>query len=54
MSKIVTRLLALMLIPALLWLVPTPVRAVQGGKLIALTFDDGPGKPTAGLLDGLK
>ena len=54
MSKIVTRLLALMLIPALLWLVPTPVRAVQGGKLIALTFDDGPGEPTAGLLDGLK
>ena len=28
--------------------------AEQGGKLIALTFDDGPGEETARLLDGLK
>ena len=30
------------------------VRAETGGKLIALTFDDGPGEPTERLLDGLK
>ena len=54
MRRTVKRLLALMLIPALLWMIPLPIHAVQGGKLIALTFDDGPGKPTAGLLDGLK
>ena len=32
----------------------TPARAATGGKLIALTFDDGPGPYTGRLLDGLK
>ena len=43
--------LCLLLLTAALLL---PLRAeAAGGKLIALTFDDGPGKPTEGLLDGL-
>lgn len=54
MNRIIKRFLAAVLIPALLWMIPLPTRAAQGGKLIALTFDDGPGKPTGGLLDGLK
>ena len=37
-----------------LCILPCGIRAETGGKLIALTFDDGPGDPTARLLDGLK
>ncbi len=33
---------------------PCRSQAVTGGRLIALTFDDGPGEPTARLLEGLK
>ena len=55
MPKIVrraTRILFLILAAVLLF--PSETGAAAGGKLIALTFDDGPGKPTEGLLDGLK
>lgn len=39
----------------LITLIPTPVQAAKGGKLIALTFDDGPHRTyTKQLLDGLK
>ncbi len=50
------RLLSLLLVLALLVLPLTPrsAGAVTGGKLVALTFDDGPGRDTARLLDGLK
>ena len=45
------RILALLLAAALLVL---PVRAAEGTKYVALTFDDGPsGKYTRQLLDGL-
>ena len=49
------RLLAILLTAAcLLTLLPLTASAKTGGKLIALTFDDGPGPYTATLLDGLK
>ncbi len=52
MKKILSLLLAFVLAAALL---PIRVQAKTGGKLIALTFDDGPSsKYTAQLLDGLK
>lgn len=35
-------------------MLPTTASAAKGGKLIALTFDDGPSYYTSGLLDGLK
>ncbi|MBE6724128.1 MAG: hypothetical protein E7576_02860 [Ruminococcaceae bacterium] len=47
-------MLALIVLLAAFLTVPSPAGAVRGGKLIALTFDDGPGKPTEGLLDGLR
>lgn len=51
-KRFLSFLLALVLI---MTLVPTPVQAAKGGKLIALTFDDGPNKTyTKQLLDGLK
>ena len=38
----------------LLTMFPLQAKAVTGGKLAAITFDDGPGPYTAELLDGLK
>ena len=52
MKRILSLVLALVL---LVTLMPVRVQAKTGGKLIALTFDDGPSsKYTAELLDGLK
>lgn len=52
MKRILSMLLALVLVLPLL---PVPAQAKTGGKLVALTFDDGPSsKYTAQLLDGLK
>ena len=49
------RILAMMLvIVSLLTLLPATVSATKDGKLIALTFDDGPSYYTEQLLDGLK
>lgn len=49
------RLLSILLLAAcLLTMLPLTASAKTGGKLIALTFDDGPGPYTASLLDGLK
>ena len=48
------RILSVLLtICCLLTLLPTTASAAKGGKLIALTFDDGPCSYTRGLLDGL-
>lgn len=48
------RMLSILLIlGCLLTLLPTTASASRGGKLIALTFDDGPGPYTNRLLDGL-
>ena len=52
MKRILSLLLALVLV---LPLIPVQAQAKTGGKLVALTFDDGPSsKYTAELLDGLK
>ena len=52
MKKIFSLLLTVVL---LLGMIPIPSHAAQGGKLIALTFDDGPdGVDTVKLLDGLE
>ena len=50
------RFLSLFLVLVLcLCLIPVQAKAVQGGKLIAITFDDGPSSyNTSRLLDGLK
>lgn len=50
MKKLLSVLLT---ICCLLTLLPTTASAAKGGKLIALTFDDGPCAYTPGLLDGL-
>lgn len=48
------RILSVLLtICCLLTLLPTTASAAKGGKLIALTFDDGPCSYTGGLLDAL-
>lgn len=52
MKRFLTFVLALTIILGLG--VTTPAQAASGGKLIALTFDDGPGAYTGRLLDGLK
>lgn len=45
----------LLAVVLMLTLIPVPVQAAKGGKLIALTFDDGPHRTyTKQLLDGLK
>ena len=54
MKRLFRSFLTLALLLALVRILPPRADAAQGGKLIALTFDDGPGKPTEGLLDGLK
>lgn len=51
MKKIVSFLLALVLLCSAL---PFAASAASGAKLVAITFDDGPSKHTATLLDGLK
>lgn len=49
------RILAIgLVIVCLMTLLPTTASATKGGKLIALTFDDGPSYYTERLLDGLK
>lgn len=49
------RILVLLLAVALLaTLAVAPAQAASGSKLVALTFDDGPGPHTGRLLDGLK
>lgn len=53
MKRLYRNLLCFLLVVSAVWLLPSAAEAAKGGKLIALTFDDGPGKPTAGLLDGL-
>lgn len=50
MKKLLSVLLT---ICCLLTLLPTTASAAKDGKLIALTFDDGPCSYTSGLLDGL-
>ena len=50
MKRILTCLLSLVL---LISLMPAPASAADDEKLIAITFDDGPSKYTAELLDGL-
>lgn len=52
MKRIVSFLLILVLFLTAMPFVPQ-ARAEQGGKLIAITFDDGPGGYTERLLDGL-
>lgn len=52
MKRVISLLLAAVLIIGGVWTAP-PAKAV-GKKLIAITYDDGPGPYTAGLLDGLK
>ena len=55
MKRMISLLLAVVLLVTLLPVFPLKAEAVTGGKLIALTFDDGPSsKYTAQLLDGLK
>lgn len=44
----------LMALVLLCTVIPAPAKAAQGGKLVALTFDDGPGPYTERLLNGLK
>ncbi len=53
MKRFLSLILALALAAGLCGTV-VPVQASTGGKLIALTFDDGPGPYTERLLDGLK
>ena len=53
MKRIFSLLLALVMVLGLAALFP-PAQAKTGGKLVALTFDDGPGPYTSRLLDGLK
>jgi len=50
-KKLLSLLLALVMVAALL---PTVTSKAAGEKLIAVTFDDGPGQYTSTLLDGLK
>lgn len=51
-KRILTLVLAALM---LLTMIPVPVQAAKGGKLVALTFDDGPHRTyTKQLLDGLK
>ena len=52
-KKAVCLLLTLVMITALAAVAPS-AQAYTGGKLVALTFDDGPGPYTQRLLDGLK
>ena len=55
MKRILSFLLAVTLVVSLFPALPQRAEAATGGKLIALTFDDGPSsKYTAQLLDGLK
>lgn len=55
MKRILSLLLALVLVLTIVPVVPLKAEAKTGGKLVALTFDDGPSsKYTAQLLDGLK
>ena len=55
MKRLLSLLLALVLVLSLLPGVPLRAEAKTGGKLLALTFDDGPSsKYTKQLLDGLK
>jgi len=55
MKRMIALLLAFVLAASLLPALPLRAKAETGGKLIALTFDDGPsGKYTGQLLDGLK
>ena len=51
MKRILVLLLALALLATL---AVAPAQAASGSKLVALTFDDGPGPHTDRLLDGLK
>jgi peptidoglycan/xylan/chitin deacetylase (PgdA/CDA1 family) len=51
MKRFSASILALLLIFCFF---PCRSQAETGGRLIALTFDDGPGEPTARLLDGLQ
>lgn len=53
MKRIVPLLLTAVLLLSL-FAIPQPARAAQDQKLVAITFDDGPGSHTARLLDGLK
>ena len=54
MKRILSFLLALVLVLTLVPASPLKAEAKTGGKLVALTFDDGPSsKYTAQLLDGL-
>ena len=52
MKRLFTFLLTIVLLAGLT--APFQAHASTGGKLIALTFDDGPGPYTNRLLDGLK
>ena len=52
MKRVISMLLAFVLAATLM---PVRAQAKTGGKLVALTFDDGPSsKYTAQLLDGMK
>ena len=55
MKRILSLLLSVVLVLTLMPVQPLQVQAKTGGKLVALTFDDGPSsKYTTQLLDGLK
>ena len=55
MKRMISLLLAIALVITLLPALPLRAQAKTGGKLVALTFDDGPSsKYTTQLLDGLK
>ncbi len=53
MKRILSGFLLAVMLLGIFAMIP-PVRAAQGSKLVAITFDDGPGPYTARLLDGLK
>ena len=55
MKRMISLLLAIVLVITLFPALPLRAEAKTGGKLVALTFDDGPSsKYTTQLLDGLK
>lgn len=54
MKRVLSMLLALVMMMGLLYAGPGVTAQDTGSKLIAITFDDGPGPYTARLLDGLK
>lgn len=53
-KRVTSILLSICLVAGMVFGLPGVMASAKGDKLIAITFDDGPGPYTAGLLDGLK